>query len=391
MATEPSAPTAPAPARNRALRGAALAVLAAAVVAGCARFDTPYSEAFTPVPEAGAADTDPSRPGTPGGPQDPGPEDDEVDPVPRQGDCPDPDPAVVAGCLDSTGPLVMLPDGTSALVGERTTGQIMRVSIDAAPDPHAQIPVDATGDGGLTGLALSPTYAEDGLVYAYITTAEDNRVVRIAPGDVPKPVLTGLPRGASGNAGSLLFDDQGALTVLTGDAGDPAAAADPASRAGKVLRLSGGPDAEPEIRAAGMGSGGGLCLAEDRTLWITDRTASADRLQRLPDGADQATAVWTWPQRPGIGGCAVGEDAVVVGGGTEDAAILLPIGQSGAVLGDPLPLGEGVYGRIGAVAFGAERSLWAGTVNRPDGDPVATDDRVVILQFEVASGPESLI
>src|SRR5699024_8097175 len=83
VATEPSAPTAPAPARNRALRGAALAVLAAAVVAGCARFDTPYSEAFTPVPEAGAADTDPSRPGSPGGPQNPGPEDDEVDPVPR--------------------------------------------------------------------------------------------------------------------------------------------------------------------------------------------------------------------------------------------------------------------------------------------------------------------
>ena len=39
--------------------------------------------------------------------------------------------------------------------------------------------VDTAGDGGLLGLALSPTYAEDGLVYAYLSTATDNRVVRL--------------------------------------------------------------------------------------------------------------------------------------------------------------------------------------------------------------------
>lgn len=395
VATDPTAPSVPAPARSRSLRRAAAALLAVAVVTGCARFDTPYNEAFTPVPEAEPFEPGPG-PGGPGGPDAPAPpgpgeDDDEQDPVPRQGDCPDPDPAVVAACLDSTGPLVMLPDGVSALVGERTTGQIMRVSIDAAPHPQLHVPVDAAGDGGLTGLALSPTYEEDGLVYAYITTAEDNRVVRLAAGDVPKPVLTGLPRGEHGNAGALLFDDQGALTVLTGDGGDPAAAADPDSRAGKVLRLPGGPDDEPQILTGGMGAGGGLCLAEDRSLWITDRTAAADRLQRLPDGADQATVVWSWPQRPGIGGCAVGDDTVVVGGGAENAAILLPIGESGAVLGDPLPLSQDEYGRIGAVAFGAEHALWAGTVNRTGGDPAETDDRVVILQLEAVTGPESLI
>ena len=37
--------------------------------------------------------------------------------------------------------------------------------------------LDATGDGGLLDLAISPTYAEDHLIYAYVTTATDNRVI----------------------------------------------------------------------------------------------------------------------------------------------------------------------------------------------------------------------
>ncbi|MFC5112312.1 hypothetical protein [Kibdelosporangium philippinense] len=43
------------------------------------------------------------------------------------------------------------------------------------------IPVDGTTDGGLTWVALSPTYTEDQLIYAYITTPTDNRVVRSSP------------------------------------------------------------------------------------------------------------------------------------------------------------------------------------------------------------------
>ena len=42
-------------------------------------------------------------------------------------------------------------------------------------------------------------------MYAYISTPTDNRVIRIADGDVPKPILTGIPKGASGNTGALIF------------------------------------------------------------------------------------------------------------------------------------------------------------------------------------------
>ena len=44
-------------------------------------------------------------------------------------------------------------------------------------------------------IVLSPTYSQDRLMYAYVSTPTDNRVIRIADGDVPKPILTGHPQG----------------------------------------------------------------------------------------------------------------------------------------------------------------------------------------------------
>ena len=50
-------------------------------------------------------------------------------------------------------------------------------------------------------IVLSPTYSQDRLMYAYVSTPTDNRVIRIADGDVPKPILTGIPKGATGQHG----------------------------------------------------------------------------------------------------------------------------------------------------------------------------------------------
>ena len=64
--------------------------------------------------------------------------------------------------------VAVLPDGT-ALVGERTTGRLLVVQPQRAPAKlvRRMTGLDATGDGGLLGLALSPDYEQDGLVYAY--------------------------------------------------------------------------------------------------------------------------------------------------------------------------------------------------------------------------------
>src|SRR6266536_3933726 len=74
--------------------------------------------------------------------------------------CTDYDPRVIATCLDAVSAVAVLPgDGDPiALVGERRTGRILRVRKGQAPVVVATLKVDASTDGGLTGLTRSPTY-----------------------------------------------------------------------------------------------------------------------------------------------------------------------------------------------------------------------------------------
>src|ERR1700712_3426500 len=228
-------------ARHR--RAAALLVLAL-VLAGCGN-SSPAAAPFTVQPSL----TDPMV--TPVLPQPLAPSTAQASAPPPSGSssssptttapadpCVPTDPAVIAACLSAPTGLAPLPDGTSALVGERTTGRILRVAVGAKPVVVTTIRgLDAKGDGGLLGVAVSPSYVEDGLIYAYVTTATDNRVVRVAPGDVPKPIITGIPKGTTNNGGALAFTPAGVLYVGTGNAGTPAKAVDPASLAGKLLRV----------------------------------------------------------------------------------------------------------------------------------------------------------
>src|SRR4029450_8286587 len=159
------------------------------------------------------------------------------------------------------------------------------VSTSAEPKVKMVIPVDPSGDGGLLDIVMSPTYSQDRLMYAYVSTPTDNRVIRIADGDIPKPILTGIPKGPTGNTGSLIFTSPTTLLVQTGDAGDPAAAADPVTQAGKVLRIEQPTTVNqgPTTTAmSGMGSGGAMCIdPSDGALYVTDRTPTGDRLQKM--------------------------------------------------------------------------------------------------------------
>ncbi|HET9876106.1 MAG TPA: PQQ-dependent sugar dehydrogenase, partial [Mycobacterium sp.] len=282
--------------RAGAVLGAALLVLT-----GCAHFNDAQSQPFTTVPhrQLAPSSTPPPPPPLPD------------KPFPKE--CPA--PGVMQGCLESTSGLIMHPDSKSALVAERTTGAVKEVSLSAEPKVKTVIGVDGSGDGGLMDIVLSPTYIQDRLMYAYISTPADNRVVRVADGDVPKDILTGIPKGATGNTGALIFTSPTTLVVLTGDAGDPGAAADPGSRAGKVLRIEQPTtidQAPPTTAMTGMGAGGGLCIDHvDGSLYITDRTPSADRLQRITKDSRIST-VWTWPDKPGVAGCAALDGTVLV-------------------------------------------------------------------------------
>jgi glucose/arabinose dehydrogenase len=357
-----------------------LAMLCAALLvgSGCARFDETQSEPFTPQPEMQRG------PGTEPPPPPPLP------PTVFPKVCPA--PGVMQGCLDSTSGLIMLPDSKSAIVAERVTGAVKNVSFSAEPTVKTVIPVDPSGDGGLMDIVLSPTYSQDRLMYAYISTPTDNRVVRIADGDIPKPILTGIPKGATGNTGALKFTSPTTLMVLTGDAGDPAQAADPASLAGKLLRIEQPTtvDQAPQTTAlSGLGAGGALCTdPSDGSVYVTDRTPTGDRLQRITKDSKVST-VWTWPDRPGIAGCAVSEGTVLVNlVNTKQTVAVRMSPDTGAVTGEPEVIRQDTHGHVWALQLSPDGNVWGATVNKTAGDSEKLDD-VVFPLFPQGGFPRS--
>ena len=89
--------------------------------------------------------------------------------------------------------------------------------------------VAPAGEGGLLGLALSPDFASDHMVYAYFTTESDNRIVRMLY-DADKPageqlgapdtVFKGIPKGMIHNGGRIAFGPDRMLYAGTGETGD---------------------------------------------------------------------------------------------------------------------------------------------------------------------------
>jgi glucose/arabinose dehydrogenase len=356
----------------------AMACVTVLVGSGCARFSEAQSEPFTEPKqyEMGRSSAQPPPPPLP--------------PKPFPKACPALD--VMQGCLDSTSCLIMGDDSKSALVAERLTGAVKEVSVSAEPKVKMVIPVDPSGDGGLMDIVLSPTYQQDRLMFAYVSTPTDNRVIRIADGDVPKPILTGIPKGATGNMGALIFTSPTTLMVLTGDAGNPAQSTDPNSMAGKLLRIEQPTtiDQAPQTTAlSGIGTAGGLCSdGADGSLYVTDRTPTGDRLQRITKDSKVST-VWTWPDKPGIAGCAVSEGTVLVNlVDTKQTVAVRLAPDTGAVTGEPEVLRQDKHGHVWALQMSPDGNVWGATVNKTSGDAERLDD-VVFPLFPTGGFPRS--
>lgn len=311
------------------------------------------------------------------------------------------DPLVVATKLASPVGIAVLPDRT-ALVGERTTGRIVRVQ-PVAGQPVTTVRtlpgVDGSGDGGLLDLILSPTYSEDSLIYAYVTTRTDNRVVAFTlTGDIT-PVFTGIPKGRTGNVGRLRWQPDGSLLVGTGDTGRPALAQDPRSLAGKVLRLTdiGRPDPRNPNHTAVFTTGhhvvDGLCRVSGSATVLeveTGAPGNPDKVNVLAVGDD-----YGWPSPSGIqhdplvtmppayrgpGDCAVANNRLWIASRDGRALVSAPITGAGPTLGvgkfSPSLLKR--YGRLRTVVAAPDGALWLTTTNRDGrGKPVADDERVI--------------
>ncbi len=304
--------------------------------------------------------------------------------------------------------LAFLPGG-DALVSERSTGRILRI---ARRGGSARVVMRIGGldpqgiEGGLLGLAVSPHYGTDRLVYAYVTTATDNRIVRFRLGGSVQPIVTGMARGRFHDGGRLGFGPDGMLYAAVGDATRASNAQNPDSPNGKILRMAPGgtaPSSNPFVgsRVWSLGHRNVQGFAWDRAgrLWATEfGDKRFDEVNLINKGAN-----YGWPAVEGPGdtragtytnpaltwsptssaspaGAAVAGSQLYVAGLQCSCLFRIPI--RGAALGAPRKLFSNRFGRIRTVARAPDGSIWITTSNRDGrGNPARTDDRVLRVRF----------
>ena len=303
--------------------------------------------------------------------------------------------------------IAFLPDG-SALVSERDTRRVLLVPSGGGPTRVVgDVPSAAPqGEAGLLGLAVAPTFEEDRLVYAYVSTAQDNRVVRMryADGELgpPRPVLTGIPNGFIHDGGRLLFADDGTLFVSTGEIGEEQLAQDRDSLGGKILRIT--PDGDPApdnpvdgspVWTMGHRNVQGLAFDDRGRLWASEFGQDTwDELNRIDKGRN-----YGWPIHEGRGpgqdryrdpfvqwrtseaspsGLAFHEGSLWMASLRGERLWQVPVTDNG--VGRPRDWFVGDYGRMRTVVVAPNGNLWVTTSNRDGrGDPAPADDRILEL------------
>ena len=147
---------------------------------------------------------------------------------------------VIADNLEIPWEIVHLPDGR-ILVTERP-GRVRILDQGEIATIHS---VEHAGEGGLLGMALSPTFEEDSYLYLYYTYREGgsffNRVARYTFEEdrlgEEEVVIEKIPGGRIHNGGRIKFGPDEMLYIATGDAAEPDLAQDVDSLAGMILRL----------------------------------------------------------------------------------------------------------------------------------------------------------
>ncbi|KAB1911192.1 sorbosone dehydrogenase family protein [Micromonospora sp. AMSO31t] len=311
-------------------------------------------------------------------------------------------PQVVATGLEAPWGLDFLPDG-SALVAQRNRGTVVRVRPGAPPREVARIAgVVAGGEAGLLGLAVSPTFRRDRLVYVCYTTASDIRIARFRL-DAPRSlqvILSGVTRATAHDGGRIAFGPDGMLYAGIGDAVVPANAQNLASRNGKILRMrpdgrvpAGNPFPGSLVWSYGHRNVQGLAWDRRGRLFATEFGQSTwDEANRIVPGGN-----YGWPVVEGRSGDPRFRDPVVVwspaeaspsgaafAAGTLFVAALrgarlwtVPVDAAGRV-GTPTAVLQGTYGRLRTVEVAPDGALWVATSNRDGrGSPAADDDRIL--------------
>ncbi|MBX6388308.1 MAG: PQQ-dependent sugar dehydrogenase [Frankia sp.] len=334
------------------------------------------------------------------------------------------DQVVVTGLAAPWG-VAFLPSGT-VLIAERDTGRILWMPAGGGtPQEVLTLPrVRHRDESGLLGLAVSPTYADDHLVYAYYSSETDNRIVRftLADGDDDKgtrptvgeiePILTGLGAAPVHDGGRIAFGPDGMLYAGVGDASRPPAAQDLNSLNGKILRMrpdGSAPDDNPFpgslVYSLGHRNVQGLAWDSAGRLWATEFGQNTwDEINLIEPGANYGwpvvegvgdtqngrftnpLVVWT-PAEASPSGAAIRDNTLYVAALRGQRIWAVDIDPAApaerAVVGEPRQLRRGDYGRLRTLLNAPDGTLWLVTSNtdgRLRGQPHQDDDRIISLR-----------
>ncbi|MGW0076534.1 PQQ-dependent sugar dehydrogenase [Streptomyces cellulosae] len=319
----------------------------------------------------------------------------------------------VATGLDSPWGLAPVGDG-DLLVSSRDEATITRIDGETGKKTElGEVPgVAAEGEGGLLGIALSPDFASDHMIYAYFTSASDNRIVRMLYDErkpageqlgAPDTVFRGIPKGVIHNGGRIAFGPDRMLYAGTGETGDTGLAQDKKSLGGKILRLT--PDGEPApgnpfpgspVYSYGHRNVQGLAWDRQQRLFASEFGQNTwDELNAVAPGDN-----YGWPDAEGHAdeggfhnpiaqwstadaspsGIAYAEGSVWMAGLRGERLWRIPLKGTEASA-KPQAFLEGEYGRLRTVVAAGGDRLWLVTSNTDGrGGPEAEDDRVLELK-----------
>lgn len=318
--------------------------------------------------------------------------------------------------LESPWGLAELPGG-DLLVSSRDKGTITRIDAKTGRKTLlGAVPgVSPAGEGGLLGIAVSPTYGADHMVYAYFTTESDNRIARMqydengtTPGRLlgaPDTILRGIPKGSIHNGGRIAFGPDHMLYAGTGETGDDGLAQDRKSLAYKILRMTpdgqplhGNPEADSVVYSYGHRNVQGLAWDGQKQLWASEfGQDTRDELNRIVPGGN-----YGWPEAEGKAGkkgfidpvaqwktseaspsgIAFVKGSIWMAGLRGERLWRIPLSGKGdgEPLAAPQPFLEGKYGRLRTVLAAGGDKLWLVTSNTDTrGTPKPGDDRILVM------------
>ncbi|SMH42762.1 Glucose/arabinose dehydrogenase, beta-propeller fold [Rathayibacter oskolensis] len=307
--------------------------------------------------------------------------------------------------------LTTLSDGT-VLYSRRDAQDLIRlnpatgVKTTLGTVPNVQ---STDGEGGLLGIAVSPTFATDQWLYVMHTSPTDNRVIRLKLiGDrldtsTTQVLASGILRNKYHNGGRLRFGPDGKLYISTGDGQNTATAQNLASLSGKILRIN--PDGTipadnpfgNAVWSYGHRNPQGLAFDSQGRLWeqefgnsVMDETNLIVRGGNYGWPACEGTAgtcstpgfiapKQTYPTSAGsCSGLAIVRDVVYIACLRGTRLYRAPI--TGDTLATPTASFIGTYGRLRTVEPDGRGGLWLTTSNSGDKDSIPNNSNEKILR-----------